>query len=684
MANAGKYPQAGFKDSQQFLAQDPSRSQLVRVTGSSILDATLENLKSNGNIVQTVDTLTEAIATDYSSGIFVLTGGELSVLDGGQAIYRVSDPGSGGITMDNGNELILLIQANAGDAGNYNVGSASDEIPTNAIANTLRVATVTDIAQLPAATIGRKVNVTGYHAGTTVGGGGFVGKVGRHNGGTVIDPSRSAEFGTAAYYVDSGSDANCWVRTGNDTRINVEWFGAAHDFIPDNTGLSGTDDSAAVQAAYNTGQPIYVPAGKYRIANELNFDIDGTAMFGAGWFRTLFYYTQTEGAGICLKIREENQTISDIGFINGINIGAPNNRVNTGIDQTVEHANLGMQNVYFSGFGYCFRGGNYFANRVVVEFAKQVAWHDEHGRKSTLMNVTFADNRVHLLIGDGTNNTQCQDKGYSNIHMENNTNAQWDIDQPPAMKIDGKAAHLQFTNIRIVKPHGSAIVIDNEYSNGGSPTLGESDLQFTNVRIRNNRGLTSSLDCIDIANSTDVSFTQLNTHQPGAVSWDNAINIADTNTFVRLSNSSIGGTGLSIGGDSIGGQIQQVAISNSQINKNSIVYDAVYSREDSPRQNEGNVTGSKNLTIGSAKTIEMTLTGGTNISSIVNGQSDGDRLRFIFKQDSTGGHQLSFTGSKWLTDTGSTGAANEILTVEFEYDQAMSKFVQIGSGSGWL
>ena len=116
MARAGSYPQVDFKESQRFLARDPSRSQVVRVPGDSIIDAAVAALILEGGVVQAIDTLTEAVATDYASGVYVLTGGATTVIDGGQAIYRVSDPGSGGIVMDNGNELVLLFQANSGTA----------------------------------------------------------------------------------------------------------------------------------------------------------------------------------------------------------------------------------------------------------------------------------------------------------------------------------------------------------------------------------------------------------------------------------------------------------------------------------------------------------------------------------------------------------------------------------------
>jgi len=111
MANFGTYPKEDFSTSQNFLARNPSGSgEVIRVGGQSILDAAVVELEQSGTVVQSIDTLTEAIATDYQSGTYVLTGGGLVVLDGDQAIYRVSDPGSGGIVMTNGNELVVIYE----------------------------------------------------------------------------------------------------------------------------------------------------------------------------------------------------------------------------------------------------------------------------------------------------------------------------------------------------------------------------------------------------------------------------------------------------------------------------------------------------------------------------------------------------------------------------------------------
>lgn len=225
MARYPNYPKASFSASQNFLARDPAGSgQVVRVQGQSILDAAVQEILDRGDIVQAVDTLTEAKANDYESGIYVLTGGNTVTLDGGQAIYRVSDPGSGGIVMDNGNELVLLFVANT---------------PANIITP------FDSIADLPEVNADYRVSVTGYHPSTTVGGGEFVGNASaRHDGVIYFDPDRSAEIGTAAYYVDSGVDVPCWERVGSNILLDIAKAGA----------VQGSDGSFYTQKIIDLGK----------------------------------------------------------------------------------------------------------------------------------------------------------------------------------------------------------------------------------------------------------------------------------------------------------------------------------------------------------------------------------------------------------------------------------------------
>ena len=73
MARARSYPQVPFNPSQRLLATDPSRNQVVRVLSQELLDASIEDMKKSGDVVNSIDTLTgKAIAADYASGIYVL------------------------------------------------------------------------------------------------------------------------------------------------------------------------------------------------------------------------------------------------------------------------------------------------------------------------------------------------------------------------------------------------------------------------------------------------------------------------------------------------------------------------------------------------------------------------------------------------------------------------------------
>lgn len=143
------------------------------------------------------------------------------------------------------------------------------------------VKSVASIPDLPPVVIGNKISVTGYYSGTEVGGGSMVGKVARHNGITNFDPDRVAEIGTAAYYVDSGADADCWVRTnisngsselgggpmtiyvspsGDDSRNGVSSAGAfatlqrAFDFLLEfGPFLAGTWSISLAAGTYTSG-----------------------------------------------------------------------------------------------------------------------------------------------------------------------------------------------------------------------------------------------------------------------------------------------------------------------------------------------------------------------------------------------------------------------------------------------
>ncbi|TMV48301.1 hypothetical protein FE783_17410 [Paenibacillus mesophilus] len=65
--------------------------------------------------------------------------------------------------------------------------------------------------------------------------------------------------------------------------LNAKWFGAAGD--------SATDDTAAIQSALDTGQPVLLPAGTYKVTDTLRLKENGQMIRGAGRFRTVIQNT---------------------------------------------------------------------------------------------------------------------------------------------------------------------------------------------------------------------------------------------------------------------------------------------------------------------------------------------------------------------------------------------------------
>ena len=491
--------------------------------------------------------------------------------------------------------------------------------------------------------------------------------------------------GLVDHRLDNGFIA--YLLPNGNGRINIDQCSAYPDCdTTDNTGLTGTDSAPAINAADTRGIGIDVPVGNYRIAQEINITTDGGGLYGAGWFKSRLFYTQTEGSGACIKTNNENITISDLGVSNLINVGIPNSRENFGIKQETG-GNLGLNTVYVSGFGYNMKIGNYFADRIISEFAKQVAIWDYMGRKSNLTNVTVTGSRVSMRVGDNTNNTQCQDKAYSNITLEATaSNTTWQAALEPIIDIVGKSAHTQWKNIRLINPYGAAVRINNTYQDGGS-VLSESCHEFSGIKVRNNRDMTgyTKQDTFDIANSSNVLILDLDTHQPTSSQqgFDGAVNIRDANTFVRIDNSSIGGASLSISNNSVKGFTSQCTINNTEYNYGGDVFKAGTTQEDGHATVLGNKSGSVNLTIDFGRTIQMTLTGDVTMTNIVNNASKGDRVRLKFIQDATGGRTVSFNSPKWKASLAATsGAANTTMTVDFEYDGTY--MVQIGASSPWM
>ena len=98
------------------------------------------------------------------------------------------------------------------------------------------------------------VLVKAYYANTREGGGLFVWNSSSgapDNGGTVIAPTSSSSSGR-------------WLRLFEGA-VNVKWFGARGDW----NGVVGTDDTLAIQQAFDTNLPVHFPVGQYFVSGPL-------------------------------------------------------------------------------------------------------------------------------------------------------------------------------------------------------------------------------------------------------------------------------------------------------------------------------------------------------------------------------------------------------------------------------
>ena len=152
------------------------------------------------------------------------------------------------------------------------------KVGDNVLRDTNGILSVTSISALPPATgSGNKVNVTGYHAGTTVGGGELIDfGLARHDGVLYFDPNRafpsdwSDPVQVVAWYADSGIDADCWARVGVDA-IHSSMAGAGN----------GGDQYYSMMAWGNTPGALHIlDDGDYGYSSELIFTVSNTVYMG--------------------------------------------------------------------------------------------------------------------------------------------------------------------------------------------------------------------------------------------------------------------------------------------------------------------------------------------------------------------------------------------------------------------
>jgi len=330
MAKFQNYPQKPFTPSANFLTRDPSGTgQVQRVKGQSILDAAVAEINSQGDIVHKADTLTELLAADYESGVYVVVGGSSTLFDSGRAIYRVSDPGSGGKVMANGNEAVKLIltptfdtfsdalafdmpvgqtcivkgqtSATDGLGAQYEVKASGSGGATMNNGNelvildgeTLKPTDVSKIAGLVGTKDNQQISLLGWHPDSDFGGGEFYWDSARlksdHNGGTVLSPTVPFTTTTADYLNGVGetdpAGTGCWVRV-DAKNININQFGARE------TG----DSTASIQASWNYvnslgGGLVFADEGTYNYTRLV--PVSHVIMRGSGSGRTFLNCTDS-------------------------------------------------------------------------------------------------------------------------------------------------------------------------------------------------------------------------------------------------------------------------------------------------------------------------------------------------------------------------------------------------------
>lgn len=112
----------------------------------------------------------------------------------------------------------------------------------------------------------------------------------------VFIPSPQDTSGASGGYV-----RKAWYENG-ESYVDVTWCGAVADW---NSGAqTGTDNAAAIEAAYDLALNVFVPSGSYRVASQLDFDrTAGAKIIGEDRNTTAFVATATSGCAVYLAGR---------------------------------------------------------------------------------------------------------------------------------------------------------------------------------------------------------------------------------------------------------------------------------------------------------------------------------------------------------------------------------------------
>ncbi len=185
----------------------------------------------------------------------------------------------------------------------------------------------------------------------------------------------------------------------NGVRADVRTFGAVGDGI--------ADDTAAVQAAINTGNPVYLPTGTYKISNALNITQEQTQISGDGMLKSVI-----KGAGVRIVLNISTRRVQ----LNDFKIeGSPSTAYGIYmVSASNDTSKFIMENVWVEGCKGRPGTGIYAAYPWI----------------SILNKVTSRGNNIGLHLAGGFQDTVLRDCDVSrniqeNIHLGDGTTAKW-------------------------------------------------------------------------------------------------------------------------------------------------------------------------------------------------------------------------------------------------------------------
>jgi hypothetical protein len=258
---------------------------------------TLGSLTVTANIQGgNLTTVAQVSATGNITGNYILGNGALLTgvginTYGNANVANFLPTYSGNISSGNVNATGAVISATVSSTGNINGGNLLTTGQISATGNitsgNLTTGSITGTIITGTGLISSTGNVRGANIVTS----GFVSATGNVTGNYLI--GNGSQLTGIVTTVTSLNSANLTYtapftssvqRTGQskyaDT-VSVKDFGAVGDTF--------TDDTAAFQAAVNTGKRVYVPTGQYRLSNAVSFPTPGQIIYGDGRTKSVFY-----------------------------------------------------------------------------------------------------------------------------------------------------------------------------------------------------------------------------------------------------------------------------------------------------------------------------------------------------------------------------------------------------------